>query len=110
MIAIEIVLDNDLLKLCRIKGHAQSGGKGKDIVCAAVSALARTAATTLADQDGIAARCEAKKPGEFFLEVVECAEAKKDFLSGVGTFLTIGLASVAREYPKQCGLSINTAV
>ncbi|MDR0707129.1 MAG: ribosomal-processing cysteine protease Prp [Treponema sp.] len=110
MIAIEIVLDNDLLKQCRIKGHAQAGGKGKDIVCAAVSALARTAAAALAGQDGIAARCEAKKPGEFFLEVVECAEAKKDFLSGVGTFLTIGLDSVARDYPKQCWLSINTAV
>ncbi|MDR2773876.1 MAG: ribosomal-processing cysteine protease Prp [Tannerella sp.] len=110
MIAVEIVLDNDLLKLCRIKGHARSGGKGNDIVCAAVSALARAAAAALAGEDGIAVRCEAKKPGEFFLEIAECAEAKKSFLSGVGTFLRIGLDSVAREYPKQCRLSVNTVM
>jgi uncharacterized protein YsxB (DUF464 family) len=105
MIAIEIVLDNGLLKRCRIKGHAY--GKGKEIVCAAVSALARTAASALAGEDGVATRCEAKKPGEFFLEVAECAEAKQGFLSGVGTFLTSGFDSIAREYPKQCWLSVN---
>ncbi|MDR1221218.1 MAG: ribosomal-processing cysteine protease Prp [Treponema sp.] len=110
MIAIEIVLDNDLLKQCRIKGHAQAGRKGKDIVCAAVSALARTAALALAGEDGIASRCEAQKPGEFFLEIVECAQAKKSFLSGVGTFLTIGLDSIAKEYPKQCWLSVNATM
>ncbi|MDR0557070.1 MAG: ribosomal-processing cysteine protease Prp [Treponema sp.] len=110
MIAIEIVLDNDLLKQCRIKGHAYAGGKGKDIVCAAVSALARTAASALAGEDGIAARCEARKPGEFFLEIAGCAEAKKGFLSGVGTFLTIGFDSIAKEYPRQCWLSVNATM
>jgi uncharacterized protein YsxB (DUF464 family) len=110
MINIEIVLDNNLLKYCRIKGHAYAGGKGKDIVCAAVSVLARTALDVLAGQDGISLHYAAKKPGEFFLEIVGYAETERAFLAGVGTFLTVGFDSITREYPKHCWLSVNSNI
>ncbi|MDR2792326.1 MAG: ribosomal-processing cysteine protease Prp [Treponema sp.] len=110
MINIEIVLDNDLLKYCRIKGHAYAGSKGKDVVCAAVSVLARTALEVLAGQDGISLHYEAKKPGEFFLEIVGYNETEKAFLFSVGTFLMVGFDSITREYPKHCWLSVNTNV
>ena len=107
MITIKVILDDSgLLRSCDIRGHGEAGNRGYDIVCAAVSVLARTAQSTLSGREGISARCEARQRGEFFLETEAKNKAGQDFLDAAGCFLVEGLASVAGEYPQNCVMTI----
>ena len=106
MIKAELVLEGGLLKSCVISGHAGAGPKGADIVCAAVSVLARTAFQALSARDGISARGEFPERGEFSLEVLKISAENREFLAGVGTFLVQGLLSVSKEYPEFCKVCI----
>ena len=108
MIIIDVVLDKTgLLKSCRINGHAKAGPKGTDIVCAAVTVLAKTAFSTLAKREGIEVFGGAPERGVFFIEP-KAKEEEKAFLYAVGSFLLEGLQSVTREYPDYCTININT--
>jgi uncharacterized protein YsxB (DUF464 family) len=107
MIVVTVVLDESgLLKSCDIRGHAGAGKRGADIVCAAVSVLARTALAVLADRDGIAVRGGPGVRGEFFLEAEALSGPGREFLAAGGAFLVEGLRSVAAEFPKNCTLNI----
>ena len=107
MITITVVLDESgLLKSCDVQGHAGAGKRGNDIVCAAVSALIRTAPVVLSGREGIAVRSEAPQRGVFTLETRAHNQAGKDFLAGTGAFLVEGLRSVAEEYPGNCKMTI----
>jgi uncharacterized protein YsxB (DUF464 family) len=107
MINISVVLDESgLLKSCDIRGHGEAGKRGSDIVCAAVSVLARTALSTLSGREGIAVKSEATRRGELTLETEAFTKAGWDFLAGAGAFLVEGLASVAGEYPKNCSMTV----
>ena len=107
MITIAVVLDESgLLKSCDIRGHGGAGKRGNDIVCAAVSVLARTAQAALSRREGISVRSEAPERGEFSLETKAETKAGRDFLAGAGAFLVEGLASVAGEYPKNCSMTV----
>ena len=102
MTKIETILDkNDIIKSCRVKGHAGAGKTGTDIVCAAVSVLVRTAVSVLSNREGISIRYEVPEPGFFFFEADYTVEGK-EFLFAVGEFLINGLRSVADEFPKYC--------
>ena len=106
MIEIEAVLDKDgVLKSCKACGHAKAGKTGTDIVCAAVSVLLRTAFSVLSNRKGIQVQGGAPEKGQLWLEAEYSAEGK-DFLFACGEFLIDGLRSVAREYPKNCKLTI----
>ncbi|MDR2901435.1 MAG: ribosomal-processing cysteine protease Prp [Treponema sp.] len=106
MISIELCLDKaDLLKSCRVSGHAGAALKGEDIVCAAVSALTRTAYTVLFDRKELKIRAEAPKRGEFWMEIDNFGR-DESFLSAVGTFLTEGLKSISAEYPDRVVIHI----
>ena len=107
MITIAVVLEESgLLKSCNIQGHAGAGKRGTDIVCAAVSVLARTALAVLGEKDGIIVRGSAPRRGELSLEAEALSAEGKDFLDTAGTFLIKGLSSVAQEYPQYCSLTI----
>ena len=107
MITIAVVLDElELLKSCDVRGHGGAGKRGNDIVCAAVSVLVRTAQSILSSREGIAARSEAGRRGEFSLETEALNKAGQDFLAAAGAFLVEGLASVAGEFPENCSISI----
>jgi uncharacterized protein YsxB (DUF464 family) len=109
VIAIEAAVDEaGLLKSCRVSGHAGAGKQGADIVCAAVSVLARTALQTLAQREGIELRGEAPERGLFRLETGFSPGNReaRDFLAGAGAFLLEGLSSVAGEYPEFCSMII----
>jgi uncharacterized protein YsxB (DUF464 family) len=102
MIEIDVVFDNaGLLDSCTIVGHAGAGHRGGDIVCAAVSVLARTALTVLSETEGIKVYSKAPDRGLFYLKL-EYTQAGRDFLNAAGLFLTTGLASIAGEYPAYC--------
>jgi uncharacterized protein YsxB (DUF464 family) len=107
VITIAVVLDGQgLLKRCDVRGHAGAGKRGNDIVCAAVSVLARTALVTLSDREGIAVRGGAPRRGEFSLEAEALSGDGRNFLAAAGTFLVEGLQSVAVEYPQYCAITI----
>jgi hypothetical protein len=109
MIKAKLVLNKGLLTACRISGHAGAGKQGNDIVCAAVSVLARTAYKVLAAREGIAVVGGNPERGEFWMEA-DCTalhdNENKAFLAGVGTFLEEGLLSVSAEFPENCQVSI----
>ncbi|MDR0598693.1 MAG: ribosomal-processing cysteine protease Prp [Treponema sp.] len=107
MITIRAALDSSgLLKSCRVQGHAGAGPKGGDIVCAAVSVLARTALAVLSNRGDVRVRGEAPERGVFSLEAEALNGAGRDFLAAAGGFLLAGLSSVARDYPENCDLVV----
>jgi len=107
VIKIEAVVENDgTLRACKAEGHADMGKTGKDIVCAAVSVLMRTAYSVLSGKEGITVHGGAPKKGTMWLEADYNAESK-EFLFAAGVFLIEGLRSVAQEYPKNCKLTIS---
>jgi uncharacterized protein YsxB (DUF464 family) len=106
MIRIEAVLDEaGLLRSCLVQGHAGAAPRGDDIVCAAVSVLARTALRVLSRREGITVRGEAPERGIIKMEIDYAGEGK-EFLSATGSFLLEGLRSVAGEYPEYCVMRI----
>ncbi|MFQ3547263.1 MAG: ribosomal-processing cysteine protease Prp [Termitinemataceae bacterium] len=108
MLTIDVVLDSDgLLQACGISGHANAGPKGADIVCAAVSILARTALKTLSGKKGIVVQGKAPKRGAFSMEVRYTEDATA-FVSGVTEFLLEGFGSISKEYPDHCMVHITT--
>jgi uncharacterized protein YsxB (DUF464 family) len=105
---VEVVAAVDrkgLLRTCSISGHANSGPMGQDIVCAAVSVLARTATAVLSDRDGVVFSVRSSKRGELNFKA-DCTEAGEAFLYAAGVFLVEGLRSVAAEYPVNCSLKV----
>lgn len=102
MILIDVSLDHaGLIYRCNVEGHADTGPKGSDLVCAAVSVLARTALMVLSDAEGIMVRGKAPERGLFRMEVEYLAE-KRDFYSGISCFLLEGFDSISKEYPDNC--------
>jgi uncharacterized protein YsxB (DUF464 family) len=107
MIVVQALVDEDgLLRRCEVRGHAGSGPTGGDVVCAAVSVLTRTAAAILSGREGIVTRADAPERGVFILETEVSGGPGRDFLAAAGDFLLAGLDSVAREYPKNCTMTV----
>lgn len=107
MITIKAGIDETgLLRSCEVHGHAEAGPKGGDIVCAAVSVLTRTAEAVLSGRSDVKSRAEAPERGVFLLEAEALNGQGREFLAAAGAFLLEGLDSVAREYPKNCRMTI----
>jgi uncharacterized protein YsxB (DUF464 family) len=106
VVRVDVTLDGaGLLRSCRVEGHAGRGPKGMDLVCAAVSVLARSALRTLSGRNGISLRGAAPERGLLWMEVDYNAESR-DFLAAVGVFLVEGLRSVSEAYPDCCCINI----
>jgi uncharacterized protein YsxB (DUF464 family) len=106
MIEADLVLERgELLRSCRVLGHAGAGRRGYDIVCAAVSVLVRTVLRVLSGREGVTVRSGAPERGELWLEVEGTAE-NREFLAAAGAFLREGLLSVSGEFPEFCQVKI----
>jgi uncharacterized protein YsxB (DUF464 family) len=106
MVTIQAALDADgVLRSCAVKGHAQSGPMGQDIVCAAVSVLSRTAVTLLSQAKGVTLRVNAPRRGELYFEADYDASGRQ-FLCDTAAFLLEGFESIARDYPVNCRIKI----
>ena len=106
MIQAELVLDEaGLLRSCRAEGHAGAGVRGNDIVCAAVSVLARTMARLLSGRKDITVRVSIPERGKFLLEADYTPEGR-ECLAATGAFLMEGLLSVEEEFPGYCKVII----
>lgn len=98
----EIVFDNKNLKVT-IKGHAMSDEKGKDLVCAAVSALTYTLAENIEAYsehfEGIKAHIRLDE-GDAEISMTEHPKVFDGLLSIVFTTVCTGFERLARTYPE----------
>lgn len=82
-------------------GHANSGIKGHDIVCAAVTILLRTTVQALGS---VQADISAERRGSLSFRVLNYDETQSEKLRYAAEFLWLGIASLQEEYPQavQC--------
>ena len=78
-------------------GHAGTGKKGADVVCAAVTVLLRTTLSVMAS--AVKVDADTAGPGTLSFRVATYEEAEKPLLRYAGTFLLEGIGSLEREYP-----------
>jgi len=94
MINIEIIRDGKLIKKLSVKGHANYAEEGKDIVCAAVSAITIGGANALENP-----KCYAFINLDGHFELNELTKANENDYHVLEVMLT-QLKTVAEAYPK----------
>ena len=81
-----------------LRGHALSGPQGHDLVCAAVSALAFTAAEALQDEADRFYPRVVKRPGELRIACEPASGSRRACRRLLDT-VWIGFEMLAREFP-----------
>ena len=110
MIRVTVLLGADgLLRKVTADGHAGFGSAGTDIVCAATTALLRTAAKVLEEHDGIEMTGSATGPGSLSFTITSIDPSSRGWLAGVGGFLMRGIGDLHDEYPAECAVEISGA-
>jgi uncharacterized protein YsxB (DUF464 family) len=92
-----------LLRSFAADGHAGIDPRGKNIACAAVTALLRTAAKLCAER-ALVREGAGVKPGELRLVVTSVPEAERAWLRGVTDFLLRGMKDLQDEFPREIHL------
>jgi uncharacterized protein YsxB (DUF464 family) len=87
-------------------GHAGAGPRGRDVACASVTVLLRTAARLLAAQPDLEVSGEAPAEGEMRLLLEPPPEKRKEWVRGVTATLVAGLADLDREFPGRLKLEV----
>lgn len=83
-------------------GHAGNAEYGKDIVCAAVTALLRTGVLTLQNAykcGSFEVEIEAEGAGSLSASVVKSGKKDAERLRFLFEFLAVGLLSIEEDYP-----------
>lgn len=88
-------------------GHAEDGKKGRDIVCAAVTALLRTAGRLLAGQPDLNVDGESPNPGSMRLFLHPPGEKRREWVRGVTDVLVSGVTDLQKEFPGRLSVEIN---
>jgi hypothetical protein len=106
MVRAKAVLDRGgCLHRFSASGHAGSGSRGYDIVCASVSVLARTAYRAFEGLSGIELRGEAAEPGFLSFEIRGEADSPER-AAGMAAFFVTGMSDLARDYPEAVEFTI----
>jgi len=82
-------------------GHAGRLPAGRNVACAAASALVRTAARQLADAGLVVEGEAARTAGRIDFTVGPVPDGRRAWLRGTTEFLVRGLRDVALEYPAE---------
>jgi uncharacterized protein YsxB (DUF464 family) len=99
--------EDGCLRGLRASGHAGSGARGEDLVCAAATALLRTASRLLYQRAGLSVSGGAPAPGEMSLEVDGVWGGEPGlWLRGVTDFLITGLQDLQSEHPRRLEIVI----
>lgn len=86
--------------LLSVKGHAGYGEQGKDIVCAACSALTETLAARFCDCDGPGKFSTERGDATFLVSRVPGRESSYSALRADMDFTVRGLELLAQNYPR----------
>lgn len=103
MTSVLLVCDRTgAFKRCSAEGHAGSGVRGRDIVCAAESHLLRTAMAVLEETEGLNLLSDASKRGSLAFSVeIECpSSALDERLKCAADFIRTGMRMLSGEYPE----------
>lgn len=102
MIDVLLVCGRDgSIKSCNASGHAGFAAKGKDIVCAAVSSLLRTAVQVLERTDGAVIETEIPSRGNLAFSVEDCGgSGNTERLVCTADFIREGINALSTEYPR----------
>lgn len=107
MIRVSIRVDGSgLLRRVDVSGHAAFEVAGKDIVCASVTALVRSAVRVLEIDSRFAIQGNTEAPGQLFFSVGSVDPAGDEYLRGVSSFLILGLGDIASEFPDRCMIEV----
>jgi uncharacterized protein YsxB (DUF464 family) len=104
-VAVELFPDGCLASF-RAQGHSENGRYGKNVACAAVTQMMRTAARLLYTADGLEKDGEAVEPGDMRLVVSNYEKIDRHWLRGVTDFLLLGLGDLAAEFPNEIALTV----
>ena len=111
MIELRVNLYRDgCLKGFQASGHAGSGKKGEDIVCAAVTVLLRTAARLISGEKGLETGGEALGPGEMTFFLISMPAEYREWVKGITDFLLGGLLDLKDEFPDYLTIDISGKV
>lgn len=100
--------ENGVLLSCKAEGHAGYAERGSDIVCSAVTVLIRTTLQVVSELAGVKLEFDASKRGKLNFKVLSFPSDVEEKLKVAGDFLAIGLGSIAKEYPDNLELVINS--
>jgi len=109
LIEVDLVLDSWLcIEQLRVHGHSIRLAHGASVPCAAVSALARTAARVIEADTLLRSEGGADHEGSLELRVQDCPVERREWLRGVSDSLLVGLRDVEAEYPDDCRVRLHT--
>jgi uncharacterized protein YsxB (DUF464 family) len=98
---VRIETERGILRRLEVTGHDKQKGRGASLVCAVVTAFARTAGRVIEREKGIRWRGEAPGPGKLYLEIDTPPEEKTEWLKGYTRFLITGINDLKREFPSK---------
>lgn len=109
MIEVSLVLSpaHSTLEEVTVRGH--SGDAGSSVVCAAVTALVRTAARTVESYGKFKLEGGADSPGTLYFKIAGREAAEKGdyiWLMGVTDYLATGIRDIEQEHPAECKMEI----
>ncbi len=94
---------------CTAEGHARYAERGSDIVCSAVTVLIRTTLQVLSGLPAVNLETDTSKRGFIRFRVLKGFPSEvEEKLKYAGDFLQTGLESVAKEFPDNLKLVINS--
>ena len=94
---------------CTAKGHAGYAERGSDIVCSAVTVLIRTTLQVLSESPALNLEIDTSKRGFIGFKVLKGFPSEmEEKLKYAGDFLQVGLESVAKKFPDNLKLVINS--
>jgi hypothetical protein len=101
LIRIAVSLDDDnCIKYLNLLGHADSGLRGNDIVCAAATVLSRTFIQVLVNENGIDATATTDKEGHLEIRLHNIDDNRREWFRGISDFCMHGIVRLAAEYPE----------
>ena len=113
MIEVSVVLSRRTrtLRDVTVRGHGDKGDAGYSTVCAAVTALARSAARTVEGYGSLSVDGEADSPGNLRFSIRETEDTGEGdylWLMGVTDYFMTGIRDIAQEHPQECRVEVSS--
>ena len=93
-----------------MEGHAGGAPLGENVICAAATVLARTAARVLDASPGIRLRGIADREGRLEVEVLSYQRETGNYLKALSDYLLVGLRDLESEYPGEVTVLVEDPV
>jgi uncharacterized protein YsxB (DUF464 family) len=107
LIRVLLHLDaKDCLSYIEVNGHAGYGKKGEDIVCAAATALVRTAAHVVSGQKQLMSATKAPDTGIIQLRLDSYPDQMREWVKGISDFLLTGFSDLKSDYPQNIDIKL----